>query len=97
MGHDGGLRATPQPPEAIGSLGGKASSLLRLGVWEANPSLRRQGDLGGEVASAGRFLQFFSIKITYFYEYFGHNSYFKAITHQLKAFEKQTKRAKRNK
>jgi len=29
----------------------------------------------------------FSVKITYFYAYFGQNSYFKAITHQLKAFK----------
>jgi len=27
----------------------------------------------------------FSIKITHFYAYFSQNSYFKAITHQLKA------------
>jgi len=31
----------------------------------------------------------FSIKITHFYAYFGQNNYLKAITHQLKAFEKQ--------
>jgi len=36
----------------------------------------------------------FSIKITHFYAYFGQNSYFKATTHQLKAFEKQFKRTK---
>jgi len=29
----------------------------------------------------------FSIKITHFYAYFGQNSYFKAITHQLEAFK----------
>jgi len=29
----------------------------------------------------------FSIKITYFYAYFCQNSYFKAISHQLKAFK----------
>jgi len=28
----------------------------------------------------------FSVKITHFYAHFGQNSYFKAITHQLKAF-----------
>jgi len=33
----------------------------------------------------------FSTKITHFYAYFGQNIYFKAITHQLKAFEKQFK------
>jgi len=39
----------------------------------------------------------FSIKITQFYAYFGQNSYFKAITHQLKTFEKQSKPTKWNK
>jgi len=34
----------------------------------------------------------FSIKITYFYAYFGQNGYFEAKTHQLKAFEKKSKR-----
>jgi len=29
----------------------------------------------------------FSLKITHFYAYFGQNSYFKAKTHQLKAFK----------
>jgi len=34
----------------------------------------------------------FSIKIMHFYVCFGQNSYFKAITQQLNAFEKQSKR-----
>jgi len=36
----------------------------------------------------------FSIKITHFYANFGQNSNVKAITQQLKAFEKQYKRTK---
>jgi len=32
----------------------------------------------------------FSTKITHFYAYFSQNSYFKAMNHQLKAFEKQS-------
>jgi len=30
---------------------------------------------------------YFSVKITHFYTHFGQNSYFKAITHQIKAFK----------
>jgi len=41
----------------------------------------------GMEASAGRFLQFLNKKKTHFYAYFGQNSYFKAITHQLKALK----------
>jgi len=37
----------------------------------------------------------FLIKITYFLYTFRQNSYFKAVTHQLKAFEKQSKRINR--
>jgi len=48
---------------------------------------------GGEVASAGQFLQFFN-KNDAFYAYFGQNSHFKAITHQLQAFEMHSKRTK---
>jgi len=44
-------------------------------------------------AALGDFCNF-SIKITHFYAYFRQNSYFKAITHQLKAIEKQSKRTK---
>jgi len=36
----------------------------------------------------------FLIKIRHLYEYFDQNSYFKNITHQLKVFEKQSKRIK---
>jgi len=50
------------------------------------PSRRRQGGLGAETPSLGDFYNF-SIKITNFYAYFGQNSYFKAIMHQLKAFK----------
>jgi len=34
------------------------------------------------------------MKITHFYAYFGQKIYFKAITYQLKAFEKYSKRIK---
>jgi len=34
------------------------------------------------------------INITHFYTHFDQNSYFKTMTHQLKAFEKQSKRTK---
>jgi len=47
-----------------------------------------------ESPSVGRFLQFFNENNAHFYAYFGQNSYFKAITHQLKTFEKQSKRTK---
>jgi len=47
---------------------------------------------GGKAHSAGRFLQFFDKNKTFLY--FGQNSYFKAITHQLKAFKKQSKCSK---
>jgi len=40
----------------------------------------------GEAPSAGRFLQLLNKNNT-FYAYFGQNSYFKVITHQLKAFK----------
>jgi len=36
----------------------------------------------------------FSTKIMHFYAYFGQNSYHRATTHQLKAFEKQSNRTK---
>jgi len=44
----------------------------------------------GVALSVERFLQFFNKNNT-FYAYFGQNRYFKAITYQLKAFEKQSK------
>jgi len=46
-----------------------------------------------KLPSLGDFCNF-SIKITHFYAHVGPNSYFKAITHQLKAFKKQFKRTK---
>jgi len=46
----------------------------------------KQGGLGEESPALGDFCNF-SIKRTHFYAYFGQNSYFKAITHQLKAFK----------
>jgi len=51
-------------------------------VWERSLSIFV--GLGGGVL--GDFCNF-SIKITHFYAYFGQNSYFKAITHQLKSFK----------
>jgi len=74
----------PQPPEAIRGLGSKPSA-QPLSVKPQPPEARGSalGDFGN-----------FSIKIAHFDAYFGQNSYFKAITHQLKAFEKQSKRIK---
>jgi len=47
------------------------------------PSSRRQEGVGAKPLALGDF----SIQITHFYAYFGQNNYFKAITHQLKAFK----------
>jgi len=55
-----------------------------------------RGRAGRKVPALGDFCNF-SIKITHFYAYFGQNGYFKAIIHQLKAFEKQSKRTKSDK
>jgi len=44
------------------------------------------GGLRAEAPTLGDFCNF-SVKITYFYACFGQNSYFKAITHQLKAIK----------
>jgi len=63
------------------------------GVWGEVPSRRRQDDLGAKLTALGDFCNFL-IKITQFYAYFGQKIYFKAITHQFKAFEKQSKRTK---
>jgi len=41
---------------------------------------------GGRAPALGDFCNF-SIKITHFYADFGQNSYFKAVTYQLKAFK----------
>jgi len=48
---------------------------------------------GAKLPALGNFCNF-SIKINHFYINFSQNSYFKAITHQLKAFEKQSKHTK---
>jgi len=53
------------------------------GHWEPGDEAPAAGGWGSG-RSAQRFLQFFN-KITDFYAYFGKNSYFKAIIHQLKA------------
>jgi len=65
----------------------------RLGVWEQSPQPPEARESGDETPSAGRFLQFFNKNNTFLCN-FGQNSYLKAITHQLKAFEKQSKRTK---
>jgi len=44
------------------------------------------GGLGEEPPALGHFY-IFLIKITHIYVYFGQNSYFKAITHQLKVLK----------
>jgi len=50
---------------------------------------------GEKCSRADRVLQFFNKNNAFLqYAYFGQNSYFKAITYQLKAFEKQSKRTK---
>jgi len=71
-----------------GSGGGApaAGGHFRRGFGDKASNRRRQGDLGAEPPALGDFCNF-SIKITYFYAYFGQNSYFKAITYQLKAFK----------
>jgi len=67
------------------------------GVWGRNPqlpkaieglgvSLLKARDSGNGALALGDFCNFV-IKITYFYAYFGQNRYFKAITHQIKAFK----------
>jgi len=66
--------------------GGEASLHWRLRVWRQSSQLPEVKGSGDGASSAGRFFNFL-IKITHFYENFGQNSYFKAITHQLKAFK----------
>jgi len=51
------------------------------GGLEASPPEAR--GCGNGAPALGHFL----IKIMYFYAYFGQNRYFKAITHQFKAFK----------
>jgi len=59
------------------------------GVWRESKggSLAAGGKevWGAKSPALGDFCNFL-IKTTHFYAYFGQNSYFKAITHQLKAF-----------
>jgi len=65
---------------------------LSLGVGRAEESggkalsRRKQGGSGAKLPALDDVCNF-SIKITHFYAYFGQYSYFKAITHQFKAFE----------
>jgi len=72
-----------------------ASVVARNSQWEGGlrmePYLPEAIEsLGAPAApNPGQFL-----KVTHFYEYFGQNSYFEAITHQLKAFIKQSERTK---
>jgi len=44
------------------------------------------GAEGAELSVLGDFCNFLT-KLTHFYAYFGQNSYFKVIIHQLKAFK----------
>jgi len=77
-----------EPLEAIEGLGAKPPA---AGGWclGAKPQLPKTRGFKGGALSVGRFLQFFN-KITHFYAYFSQNNCLKAITHQLKAFEKQS-------
>jgi len=57
------------------------------GCLGAKPQLPEAiGGLGANLSALGDFCHFL-IKITLFYAYFSQNSYFKAITHQFKAFK----------
>jgi len=56
-----------------------------VGLRAKPPEVRGSGD------GAGRFLQFFNKNNTFFFVNFDQNRYFKPISHQLKAFEKQSK------
>jgi len=68
-------------------LGAERRGLVVCGQIFQPPKAR---GYGGMAPALGDFYTF-SIKITHFYAYFGQNSYFKAIIHQLKALEKQSK------
>jgi len=68
------------------------------GFWERSPQPPEAGGLGEKPPAAGGkgsgsgqsprdWAIFFSIKIKPFYAYFSPNSYFKEISHQLKAFK----------
>jgi len=56
------------------------------GVWGWCPQPPKARGLEVELLARAIFCDF-SIKIMHFYAYFGQNSYFKAITHKLKAFK----------
>jgi len=68
------------PPEAIRVCGPSLHPPEAGGLGATPPSV------GGKGVWGGRFLQFFD-KITHFSVYFGQNSYFKAVTDQLKTFK----------
>jgi len=55
-------------------------------VMGAKPHPPKAGCSGALPPSLGDFCNY-SIKITHFYTYFGQNSYFKAITRQLKGLK----------
>jgi len=62
-----------------------------MGVGGAGGRMRPElpsagGHCGSGLGAEGRFLQFFN-KNNAFNAYFGRNSYYKATTHQLKAFK----------
>jgi len=59
-------------------------------VWDKALSCRKQKDLGAEPPALGIFLQFFN-KNNAFYAYFGQNSYFKTVIHQLKSVTNVTR------
>jgi len=82
--------------QSIENIRGLRAPLPAAGNWGSRgkaSSRRRQEDLGEKPSTLGDFCNF-SIKITQFYAYFDQIRYFKAITYQLKAFEKQSKRTK---
>jgi len=54
---------------------------------EQNPQPSAVRGTGGGAPSRWAIFAIFSIKITHFNAYFGHNSYFKAIIHQIKGFK----------
>jgi len=67
------------------------SMVVLDGSGAETPAARGHWWYEGEAPSGWEVFAIFSIKITHFNAYFGQNSYFKAITHQSKAFEKQFK------
>jgi len=84
-----------QLPEGIGGCWGRSSQPQRMGDWSGGKTPIRQMQVGLETKPpAMRDFYNFSIKLTHFYAHFCQSSYFKAITHQSKAFKKQSKRTK---